>query len=131
MGSLGNASHMTAYEGVSLVPLYTGLVGRGRVGLSPAPSKNILTSPTSKSSSGECRRWSAASSSDTPPGYVARAWFSYGAASIGQRVPRGCSRARALLWRDVADPPPVSRSVSAIDRGWPNQSHVRHFIRYP
>ena len=35
------------------------------------------------SSSGGCRRWSATSSSDTPPGYVARAWFRYGAASPG------------------------------------------------
>ena len=33
VGSLGNASHMTAYAGVSLVPSYTALVGRGRVGV--------------------------------------------------------------------------------------------------
>ena len=55
---------------------YTGLVGGGRVDASSAPSTNTVTSPTS-------RRWSAASSSDTPPGYVARAWFRYGAAFPG------------------------------------------------
>ena len=59
--------------------------------------------PTFRSSSGGCRRWSAASSSDIPPGYVARAWFRYGAASPGQRVVRACSRAGALLWWQVAD----------------------------
>ena len=36
VGSLGNASHTTAYGGVGLVPSYTGLVGRGRAGGSPA-----------------------------------------------------------------------------------------------
>ena len=30
VGFLGNASHPTAYGGVGLVPLYTGLVGRSR-----------------------------------------------------------------------------------------------------
>ena len=83
VGSLGNASHAMAYGGVGLVPSYTGLVGRGRAGASSAPSTNIVISPTSRSSSGGCRRWSAASSSDTSPGYVARAWFRYGAASPG------------------------------------------------
>ena len=34
---LGNR---TGYGGVGLVPSYTGLVGRGRVGASPAPSTN-------------------------------------------------------------------------------------------
>ena len=92
VGYLGNASHTTAYRGVSLVPSYTGLVGRGRVGVSPSPWTNTVSSPTSKSSSGGCRRWSTASSLDTPPGYVARAWFRYGAASPGQRVFRACSR---------------------------------------
>ena len=58
------------------------LVGRGRMGVSPAPAGNILTLPTSKSSAGGCRRWSAASSSDIPPGYVTRAWFKYGDASM-------------------------------------------------
>ena len=83
MGSLGNASLTMAYGGVGLVPSYTGLVVRGRAGASSAPSTNTVILPTSRSSSGGCRRWSAASSSDTPPGYVARAWFSYGAASPG------------------------------------------------
>ena len=83
MGSLGNASLTMAYGGVGLVPSYTGLVGRGRAGASSAPSTNTVISPTSRSSSGGCRRWSAASSSDTPPGYVARAWFRYWAASPG------------------------------------------------
>ena len=32
VGSLGNASHMTAHGGVGLAPSYTGLVGRGQVG---------------------------------------------------------------------------------------------------
>ena len=108
--SLWNASHTTAYGGVGLVLSYTGLVGRGRVGVSPAPSTNTVISPTSKSLSGGCRRWSAASSSDTPPGYVARAWFRYRAAPPGQRVLRACSRAGALLWTDVAGPVPVSRN---------------------
>ena len=84
-GSLGNASHTSAYGGVGLAPSYTRLVGRGRVGASSAPSMNTVISPTSRFSSGGCRRWSAASSSDTPPGYVARAWFRYGAVSPGQR----------------------------------------------
>ena len=83
MGSLGKASHTIAYGGVGLVPSYTGLVGRGRAGASFAPSTNTVISPTSRSSSGGWRRWSAASSSDTPPGYVARVWFRYGAASPG------------------------------------------------
>ena len=69
--------------GVGLVPSYTGLVGRGRADAWSAPSTNTVTSPTSRSSSGGCRRWSAASSSDTPLRYVARAWFRYGAASPG------------------------------------------------
>ena len=83
MGSLGNASHTMAYGGVGLVPSYTGLVGRGRAGTSSAPSTNTGISPTSRSSSGGCRSWSAASSSDTPPGYVVRAWFRNGAVSPG------------------------------------------------
>ena len=83
MGSLENASHTMAYGGVGLVPSYTGLVGRGRVGASSAPSTNTVIPPTSRSSSGGCRRWSAASSSYTPPGYVAHAWFRYGAVSPG------------------------------------------------
>ena len=58
-------------------------VGRGRAGASSGPSTNTVISPTSRSSSGGCRRWSAASSSNTPSGYVARAWFKYGAASPG------------------------------------------------
>ena len=61
-GSLGNASHTTAYRGSGLVPSYTGLVGRGRAGVSSVTSTKIVTSPTSRSSSGSCRRWSAASS---------------------------------------------------------------------
>ena len=68
MGSPGNASHMTAYGGIGLVPSYTGLVGRVRVGVSPASSTNNVISPTCNSSSGGWRRWGAASSSDTPPG---------------------------------------------------------------
>ena len=83
MGSLGNASHTMAYGGVGLAPSYTGLVGRGGADASSAPSTNTVISPTSRSSAGGCRRWGAASSSDTPPGHVARAWFRYGAASPG------------------------------------------------
>ena len=94
-GSLGNAPHTTAYGGVGLVPSYTGLVGRGRVGASTAPSTKTMTSPSFRSSSSGCRMWSAASSSDTPPGYIARAWFRYGAVSPGQCVLRACSRAGA------------------------------------
>ena len=131
MGSRGNASHTTAYGGVGLVPSYTWLVGRGRAGASPAPSTNIVISPTSNSSSGGCRRWSATSSSDTPPGYVARTWFRYGAASPGQRILRACSRAVALVLRDMADPAPVSRRVSPMDRGRPDRLDVRHPIECP
>ena len=131
MGSLGNASHRTAYEGVGLVPSYTGLVGRGRVGASSASSTNTLISPTQRSLSGGCRRWSAASNSDTPPRYVARAWLSYGAVSPGQCVLRVCRRAGALLWRDMADPAPVNRGVSPMDRGWPEQLDVHHSIQSP
>ena len=82
-GSLGTASHTMAYGGIGLVPSYTELVGRGWVGASSAPSTNTVISPTSRSLSGGCRRWSAASSLDIPPGYVARAWFRYGAVSPG------------------------------------------------
>ena len=89
----------------------------GGGGAVPSPSTNIVTSPTSKSSSGGCRRWSAASSSETPPGYVARAWFRYRAASLRQCVLRAWHRAGALLWRDVADPAPVSRRVSPKGQG--------------
>ena len=131
MGSLGNASHTTTYGGVGLVPSYTGLVGRGQEGVSPAPSTNIVTSRTSKSSSGGCRRWSAASSSDTPPRYVALAWSRYGAASLGQRVLRVSSRAGALLWRTVADPAPVSPRVCPMDRGRPERLDVHHSIQFP
>ena len=74
-GFLGKASHITANGGIGLALSYTGLVGRGRVGASSAPSMNTVISPTTTSSSGVCSRWSAASNSDTPPGYVARAWF--------------------------------------------------------
>ena len=122
---------MTAYGGVGLAPSYTGLVKRGQVGASPAPSTNTVISPTSRSSSGGCRRWSVASNSDTPPGYVARAWLRYGAVSPGQRVLRACSRARVLLWRDMADPAPVSRRVSPMDRGRPDRLDVRHFNQCP
>ena len=68
LDSLGKASHMMAYGGVGLVPSYTGLVGRGQVGVSPAPSTNTIIWPTSNSYSGVCRMWSAASISDSPPG---------------------------------------------------------------
>ena len=71
VGPLRNASHTMAYGGVGLVPSYTGLVGRGRAGAASVPSTNTVISPTSRSSSGGCRSWSAASSSDTLPG-VAR-----------------------------------------------------------
>ena len=131
MGSLGSASHITAYGGFGLAPSYTGLVGRGRVGASSAPSRNTVILPTSRSSSGGCRRWSAASNSDTPPGYVARAWFSYGAMSPGQCVLRACSRAGALLWRDMADPALVSRRMSPMDRGRPDCLDARHSIQCP
>ena len=73
MRSLGNASHMLAYGLVGLAPSYAGLVGRGPLGASSAPSTNTVISPISRSSSRGCRRWSVASSSDTLPGYVARA----------------------------------------------------------
>ena len=36
----------------------------------------------------------------------------------------------ALLWRDVADPAPVSRSVSPMDRGRPERLDVCHSIQY-
>ena len=131
VGSLGNASHMTAYGGVGLAPSYTGLVGRGRVGASSARSTNTVISPSSGSSSGGCRRGSAASSWDTPPGDVARAWFRYGAVSPGQRVLRACSRAGALLRRDMADPAPASCMVSPMDRGQPDRLDLRHSIQCP
>ena len=131
VGSVGNTSHTTAWGGGRPGAVDTGLVWRGRVGVSSAPSTNIVTSPTFTSSSGGCRRWSAAFSSDTPPGYVARAWVRYGAAPLGQRVPRACSRAGALLWRNVADPAPVSRRVSPMDRGQPDRLDVRDSIQYP
>ena len=123
VGSLGSASHMTAYGGVGLAPSYTVLVGRERVGASSGPSTNTVNSPTSRSSSGGCRMWSAVSSLDSPPGCVARAWFRYGAVSPGQRVLRACSRAGALLRRDMADPPHPSVAgcppwTGAVPTGW-------------
>ena len=80
-GLLGERLAHGGVGGIGLAPSYTGLVGRGRVGASSAASTNTVTSPTSRSSSGGCRSWSAASNSDTPPGYVAHAWFRYGAVS--------------------------------------------------
>ena len=62
---------------------------------------------------------------------MARAWFRYGAVSPGQRILRACSRAGALLWRDMADPAPVSRMVSPMDRGRPDRLDVRHSIHCP
>ena len=110
-------------------PSCTWLVGRGRAGASSAPSTNTVISPTSRSSSGGCRWCSAASSSDTPPRYRARAWFRYRAVSPGQRVLRACSRAGALLRRDMADPAPVRRRVSPMDRGRPDRLDSRHSIQ--
>ena len=55
LGSLGNASHITAYGKVGLAPLYTVLVGRGWVGALSAPSTNTVISPISRSSFGGCR----------------------------------------------------------------------------
>ena len=122
VGSLGNTSHMTPYGGVGLAPSYSGLVGQGRPDASSVPSTNTVTSPTSRSSSVGCRRWSAASNSDTPPGYVARAWFRYGAVSPGQRVLRACSRSGALLRRDMAD---------LFARGRCDRLDSRHSIQCP
>ena len=85
VGSLAKASHVTAYRGVGLVLSYTRLVARGRMRVSPAPATNIVASPTSKSTSGRCRGWCAASSANNPPGYAARAWFTYGASSVQWR----------------------------------------------
>ena len=51
--------------------------------------------------------------------------------SPGQRVLRACSRARALLWRDMADPAPVSRRLSTMDRGRPDRLDVCHSIQCP
>ena len=130
VGSLGKASHTTAYKGARLVPLYTGSVNRERGGVSPAPSTNIMTSATSNSLSGGCRRWSAASSSDTPPGYVAHVWLRWGAVSMDWRIIRACSSAVTLLWREVPDPSPVSRSASPIDSGRPDWLDVCYSIEY-
>ena len=124
-------AHDCVRGAVDLVLSYTGLVRRGRVGAPPGPSTNIVTSPISKSSSGRCSRLSAASSSDTPPGYVTRTWFSYRAASLQQRVLRVCSRTGALLRSDMEDPAPVSRMVSPMDRGRPDRLNVRDSIHYP
>ena len=38
-----------------------------------------------------------------------------------QRVLRVCSRPGALLWRDMADPTPVSCKVSPMVRGQPDR----------
>ena len=54
-----------------------------------------------------------------------------GAVSPGLRVLRACSRAGALLWRDMADPAPISRRVSPMDRGRPDRLDVRHSIQCP
>ena len=82
-----------------------------------------------QSSFGGCRRWSA--TSDTPPGYVARAWFRYGAVSPGQCVLRACSRAGVLPQRNRAEEAPVSCRVSPMDRGRPDRLDSRHSIQCP
>ena len=128
-GSPGNTSHTTAYGGVCLVPSYTRLIGREREGVLPAPSRNVVSSATIKSSSGGCKRWSAASRSNIPPGYVAYACSRHGAVSIERGVLRACSRARALMWREVANPSLVSCSASPIDRGRPDWLDVRHSMQ--
>ena len=46
-------------------------------------------------------------------------------------VLRACSRAGALLRRDMADPAPVSRRVSPMDRGRPDRLDSRHSIQCP
>ena len=69
-------------------------------------------------------------SSDIPPGYVAHACFRYGGESMEWRVLRACSRAGALLWREVANRLPVSRRASPTDRGRPDYLDVRHCIQY-
>ena len=109
-------AHHGVQRGVGLVLSYTELVGRGQEGVPPTPSANIVTCPTSKSSSRGYRRWSAASSSDIPPRYVPGAWFRYGAASME---------------REVADPSLVSRTASPMDRGRPDWLDVRLSIQYP
>ena len=119
---------MTAYGRVGPPLSYTGLVRRGCGGASPAPSKNIMTSPTSKSSSGgmgevECRIQLGHPSRVRGP-------CGYAATSIERRVLRACSRAGALLWREVADAWPVNSSVSSIERGRPDLWAVRHSIKY-
>ena len=129
MGIGLGTDHVTG--GVGLVPSYTRLVVRGRGVASPAPSTTFVTCPTSKFSPGSCGRWSAVSSSDIPPGYVARAWFRYGIACIETCILRGCSRAWALLWREVAEPSHVSRSASCIDRGGLDWLDKHHSIQYP
>ena len=50
---------------------------------------------------------------------------------MGWRVLRACSRDGALLWEQVAEPSPVGRSVSPIDRGRPDPLGVRLSIQYP
>ena len=130
-GSAGNVLHTPAYGGVDLDLSYTGLVGRGRGGASLAPYTNIVTSPTSRSSSGGCQSLSAASSFDPSRRYVARARFRYGDAYIEGRVLRVWSRAGALVWREVPDPSTVSCSLFPIDRGRPDWLDMHHSMRYP
>ena len=130
-GSLGNALHTTAYGGVGLVTSYTGLVGRGRVGALSAPSTKAETSPTSRSSSGGCRRWSAVPARTLLLGMWPALGSGTGPCPQGQRVLRACSRAGALLWRDMKDPAPVSRRVSPMDRGRPDRFDVSQSIQFP
>ena len=70
-------------------------------------------------------------SSDTPPGYVARARFRYEASSAQWRVLKACRRAGAVLWRKVADPSPVSRSASPISRGRRAWLDACHSLQIP
>ena len=51
--------------------------------------------------------------------------------SPGQRVLRAFSRAWALLWKDMADPAPVSRRVCPMDRGRPDRLDVRNSVQCP
>ena len=51
--------------------------------------------------------------------------------SPGQGVLRACSKAGALLWRDMANPAPVSRRVSPMDRGRPDGLDVCHSTQCP
>ena len=108
-----------------------GRAGAGQKGALPAPSRNIVTSPYFQVLVRRVQEVERRMQLGYPSRGRGRCLVQVGATSIQRRVPRTCSRAWALLWREVPDPSPVNRSASPIDRDKPLWLDVCHSIQYP